>query len=109
MIDQAYLHMKELIDVVEGKTSLERGWFQRCKLFVKDLKTWKPEIYIFIDEDSIDYIVANCNMHPNIFDYPNEKKTIEDIEDFDIKYLEWNIYIKEGIEKGLLKIITENT
>ena len=109
MIDQTYLHMKELIDVVEGKTSLERGWFQRCKLFVKDLKTWTPEVYIYLEDGSVSYVVANCRMHPNIFDYYNEREAVDDQEAFEKKHLDWNTYLEEGIKKGLLKIITDET
>ena len=110
MIEQAYLHMKELIDVVEGKTNLERGWLQRCKLFVKDLKTWTPEVYIYLEDNQINYIVASCRMHPNVFDYYNERiLLLEDDKAFEKKVLDWNTYLEEGIKKGTLKIITENT
>ena len=105
MQNQTYLHMSELIAVIEERTSLEMGWFERCKLHCKDLKTWKPEIYIMLNSGVISYIVSNANMHIHIFNYNDEQELAENKKEFEEKFLEWEENLIEGINKGFLKKI----
>jgi hypothetical protein len=95
--DQTYLHMKELIDVIEERTSLEMGWFDRCKLYCEDLKTWKPEIYITIKDGVVVSAVANTSMHVNILDIGDESKNSQQ------EIVDWLCIIGGGTKKGFLK------
>ena len=94
--------MKELIDVIEEKTSLEYGWFNRCKLFCKDFRTWKPEVFITINHNEIINATANCNTHINVFFM---EKNIFKNEEETKKLEEWKEHLQDGIKKGFLKQI----
>ena len=102
--------MKELVDILDDdkpNTTLEYQWFERCKQFVKDFKTWRPAVYVFVEGGVVQGASANCSMSFDLFDADNEKE--EDKSDDGSKYEErleeWNEYIKEQTTKGLLKPI----
>jgi len=110
ILETAYLHMKELVDILDDKKpniTLEYQWFERCKQFVKDFKTWTPEIFIYLEGGNIQGASANCSIHFNLWDDDNEKASqlLPNDPLYKERLNDWNEYIKEQTTKGLLKPI----
>ena len=110
-LENAYLHMKELLDIVEANPiGVEMQWFERAKAFVEDFKTWTPEVFIYLEGGCIQGASANCNMHFNLWDDDNEKEgEVIHFENEEMSYKErhkeWNTMIEEDTTKGIIKPI----
>jgi hypothetical protein len=106
-IKQAHLHMQELINVIEKKSSLEMNWFNRCKEYVKELKNWKAKLYIVVDKGKIVSVHANCPVDIEEFNIDDRQMAakINPDEDFDEFVEDWQKVIDELSEKGFIKKI----